>query len=506
METSGERRGGGEGSARSSIISRGARNPKGFALGLTRPQPCVNTGAPALPPPEPSRFPPAEGMSPALSPRHRHARLLPILLLVGLAASLGCLEAGDTPLGAEHGMAAIPEDAVIFELTGEALGLRVTRLEESRPLFATEVLYCGFDAASGFRSEPVFRFDCSALDTFVAGIETASLLPTFPAANADSLWLDDNPDLGRTVMVRVWRLPDLDFEDEVITGLAAIPEAWPVTDLPVALESSASVPLPPDSVKAWILDAAVVNLALGYEDALSEPGLLRLYSTRSSSTPTVLQIEPVSSAEETQSIEPTLDGQLADKLDTGAEFSDRLLLATGVTRDVHLIFNLPDSLRDPGIILVRAILELGPDTSATVGMGPVDQRDNDYGGLFLDEGGLTLQLQAVDDSLPGSAGIEAGRLLETRLSVFEKHITYDDPPNTDLQLTATRLTTPLRLPLTDWLQDWMNGADENAGLTLRLNGAEERLRQVAYFLHASAPHDSLAPRLELIYVRRPDFD
>jgi hypothetical protein len=444
-------------------------------------------------------------MSPALSSRHRHARLLPILLLVGLAASLGCLEAGDTPLGAEHGLAAIPDDAVIFELSGEALGLRVTRLEESRPLFATEVLYCGFDAASGFRSEPVFRFDCAALDTFVAGIETASLLPTFPAENADSLWLDDNPDLDRTVMVRVWRLPNLDFEDEVITGLAAIPEAWPVTDLPVALLSSASVPLPPDSVKAWILEAAVVNLALGYEDALSEPGLLRLYSTRSTSTPTVLQIEPVSSAEATQSIEPTLDGQLADKLDTGAEFADRLLLATGVTRDVHLVFDLPDSLRDPGIILVRAILELGPDTSATVGLSPADQRDNESGGLYYNEGGLTLQLQAVDDSLPGSAGIEEGRLLEARLSVFEFHPTWADSAHT-VQLTTTRLTTPLRLPLTDWLQDWMNGADENAGLTLRLNGAEERLRQVAYFLHASAPNESLEPRLELIYVRRPDFD
>jgi hypothetical protein len=435
-----------------------------------------------------------------------HARLLPILLLVGLAASLGCLEAGDTPLGAENGLAPIPEDALIFELSGEALGLRVTRLEESRPLFATEVLYCGFDAASGFRAEPVFRFDCSALDTFVAGIATASLLPTFPAQNADSLWLDDNPDLGRDVKVRVWRLPALDFEDEVITGLAAIPEAWPVTDVPVALESGSEVPLPPDSVKAWILEAAVVTLALGYEDAASEPGLLRLISMRSSATGTVLQIVPSSGNEATQSIEATLDGQLADKLDTGAEFADRLLLATGVTRDVHLAFDLPDSLRDPDIILVRAFLELGPDPSATVGLSPADQRDNESGGLYFNEGGLTLQLQAVDDSLPGSAGIETGRLLESQLSVFEKYLTYEDPPNTDVQLTASRLTTPLRLPLTDWLQDWMNGADENAGLTLRLGGAEERLRQVAYFLDASAPHDSLAPRLELIYVRRPDFD
>jgi hypothetical protein len=428
-----------------------------------------------------------------------------MLLLVGLAVSLGCLEPGDTPLGSEHGLAPIPDDAQVFELAGDALGLRVTRLEESRSLFATDVLYCGFDPVSGFRAEPVFRFDCSELEPYVSGIETARLRPAFLGTDAEEPWLDDNPDLGHLVVVRVWRLPTLDFENEVITSLAAVAGAWPVTETADTLESGSleAIALPPDSVAAWIAGDATVNLALGYEDALSEPGLVRLASIRADSSAATLEIEAVSSVEDAQSIEPTLDGQLADKLDTGAEFADRLLLATGVTRDAHLIFDLPDSLRDPEIILVRAILELWPDSSGLAGMGPLDRRDNDYAGFFLDEGGLTLALRAVDDSLPGSAGIETGTLLEAHLPVFAEHITYDDV-DTALQLTATRLTEPLRLPLTDWLQDWMNGTDENVGLTLRLRGAEQRLRQVEWHLHPADP--ARAPRLELIYLRRPDFD
>ncbi len=441
----------------------------------------------------------------SLTASRHHGRPLPILLLVGLAVSLGCLEPGDTPLGPDNGMAPIPAEARVFELAGEALGLRVTRLEESRPLFATQVIYCGFDSTSGFRSEPVFRFDCSRLDPYISGIARAQLLPTFPSPNAAKPWLGDNPDLGRAVSVRVWRLPDLDFESEVLTGVSAVSGAWPLSADAVQLEVSGTLPLPPDSVDAWIAEGAVVNLALGYEDALSETGLLRLFSTRSDSTPTVLQIEAVSSVEATQSIKPTLDGQLADKLDSGVEFADRLLLATGITRDAHLIFELPDSLRDPTIILVRAILELWPDSSGLVGMSPLDRRDNELGGVYFNEGGLTVALQAVDDSLPGSPGIEEGLLLESRLPVFEYFLSYgDDAEHT--QLTETQLTMPLRLPLTKWLQAWMNGSDENVGITLRLSGAEERLRQVAYHLNASAPLDGLKPRLELIYLKRPDFD
>lgn len=442
-------------------------------------------------------------MSSRLSARRRFARSLPALLLVGLAMSLGCLEPGNTPLGAGSGLAPIPEEARVFSLAGEALGLRFTRLEESRPLFATEVLYCGFDEASGFRAEPVFRFDCSRLEPYVAGIATARLLPDFLRADVEKPWLDDNPDIDRAVFVRVWRLPDRDFETEVLTGLAAVTGAWPLSASPVALQAgSEGLPLPADSVEAWIAADLTVHLALGYEDALSEPGLLRLTSMRSDSTAAVLRIDPVSSAETVQSTETILDGILAAKDDQGPAFADRLLLATGVTRDAHLIFDLPDSLRDPSLLLVRAILELWPDSSGLVGMGPSDRRDNDLGGLFLDEGGLTLALQAVDDSLPGSAGIETGRVLEARLSVFAPYLTYDD--ETEDQLTATRLREPLRLPLTTWLQDWMNGEDENCGLTLRLSGETERLRQVVWHLRPGDP--ALAPRLELLYLRRPDFD
>lgn len=435
-----------------------------------------------------------------IPPRPQVWRLLaPAWLLALLALGMGCLEPGDTPLGAEYSPAPLPDDAAVYAARGAALNLRVTRIEESHPLFDTEVLACGADSASGFRAEPVFRFDCGAFTPYVAGIETARLAPTFPDAGGDSLWAGDNPDLGRDVAVSVWRLPDMDFENVVLDqAVRDIPGAWPVTGVVDTLLSAATLSLPPESLEVWIAAGDTVNLALAYEDALSEPGLVRLISRRSSATATTLQIESVSVNEDPQSLEPFDDGNAATKDDTGAAFTDRLVLATGVTRDALLQFDLPDSLRDPDIILVRAVLQLWPDDGSLVGLSPGDRADNDVGGFALDEGGLTVKIQAVDDSLPGSAGFDEGRVLEQRLALFTA---ADDPAETD---PPTVIAAPLALPLTTWLQDWANGDDENHGVTLRLNGATERLRQVAYLLD---PADAeLSPRLELLYLRRPDFD
>jgi hypothetical protein len=423
------------------------------------------------------------------------ALLIPILLA-------GCLEPGSTPLGPDNSPAPLPEDAEILLLDGVDLGLVVTTIEESRPLFATDMLFCGFDPASGFRSEPVFRFDMADFEEILTGVESAKLIPGFPDPSADELWLGDNPDLGKEIFVRVWRLAGRDFGEEILTDLASLtPDAWPVTDSSVQLQSGTTgIDLPADSVSAWLGAADTLNLALEYRDAESETGVIRLFSSRSDSSSTFLQITPVN--EDLQSREAVDDGLLAAKLDEGAEFDGRLLLATGVSRDVHLALNLPARLNDPDIILIRAILGFQPDSSGLFGMSPADREDNDLGGFYLFEGGLSLALRAVDSDDPESADYEEGTLLENAIALFEDDPTYDD--DTGDQLTATRLKTPFRLPLTRWIQDWANGEDENFGLSLSLRGEDERLRQVELRLDGAEP--DLAPQLEIIYVRRPDFD
>lgn len=431
-------------------------------------------------------------------------RPLALGLLVLLPLAAGCLEPGPTPLGVENAPVALPDEAIRLELGGAALNLRLTRLDgDPVPLFETEVLYCGVDPVSGFRAEPIFRFDTGEFADPEFGLDGAGLLPAFTVGRTDSLWRDDNPDLASETYVRILRLPDdLDLEADTIERLDAIAGAYPLDPdaEPVLLEGSTPIALPADSLAAWIADDLSVILGLEFVDAASEPGLKRLVSTRSSDTPVVLQGSFV--GEDDDSVEPELDGIAALKDDLGGEFADRLFLATGIQRDAHLIFDLPDTLQDPAFLFVQAALLLYPDSSGLMGMGPDDREDNLISGLYLNEGGLTLNLRAVDDSLPGSTGIEDGTLLEDRLALFEQDIDYSDDDSE--QISATNLREPFRLPLTDWLQQWANGEDENFGITLRLDGAEERLRQVEWHFHAADPE--LAPRLEILYLRRPDFD
>ncbi len=423
------------------------------------------------------------------------ALLIPILLT-------GCLEPGPTPLGPENSPASLPDDAEVLVLTGVDLGLVATRVEESRPLFSTDMLFCGFDPGSGFRSEPVFRFDMADFDEILTGVESAKLIAGFPAPLPDEPWLDDNPDLGKEIFVRVWRLANRDFGTEILTDLASLDtDAWPVTEVSVKLESGTTgIDLPADSVAAWLAETDTLNLALEYRDAESEIGVIRLYSSRSDSSSTFLQITPGS--EEVQSREAVDDGLLAAKLDQGAEFDGRLLLATGISRNVHLALTLPELLNDPDIILIRAILDFQPDSSGLFGMSPDDREDNDLSGYYYFEGGLSLALRAVDSDDPESADFEEGTLLESAIALFEDDPTYDD--DTGDQLSATRLKNPFRLPVTRWIQDWANGDDENFGLSLTLRGQDERLRQVELLLEGADP--DLSPQLEIVYVRRPDFD
>jgi len=245
-----------------------------------------------------------------------------------------------------------------------------------------------------------------------------------------------------------------------------------------------------------------VNLALEYDELQSEPGMIRLCSARSDSTAFTLQVTPESANEDVQSVEAFDDGLAAEKIDDGPEFDELLTLATGVTRDAHLSFALPDEVADPDIIIVRAVLEIWPREEGLFGMSPSDRNDNDINGLYLDENGLTVQIRAVDDSLPGSVGIEEGTLLENVLALFELNPLPGD--STTGALAPTMLREPFHLPLTRWVQDWANGEDENHGVTLRLSGEEERLRQLQWHLPEDSPE--LAPRLEILYLRRPDFE
>jgi hypothetical protein len=66
------------------------------------------------------------------------------------------------------------------------------------------------------------------------------------------------------------------------------------------------------------------------------------------------------------------------------------------------------------------------------------------------------------------------------------------------------MASPLTLRLTSWIQDWLNGDDENFGLTLSMGAQGERPREAAW--HVDPMDPDLRPSLELIYLRRPEFD
>jgi hypothetical protein len=348
-------------------------------------------------------------------------------------------------------------------------------------------------------------------------LDDAFLRFYLPDANLDLTENGDNPDIEREVMVRLWELAEEPATDQALsapldlTSAAQVPlysSGGEELDEPFRLEfvSGEGYRLPPDRVEAWIAAGERVTLALEWvdpaESGIGETGMIHIYSRLSaplegdSLTSAVLKVR--FGANEGLSATSVLEGQALSR--ETSDSPELLLLGTGIARRVHLSLELPDSLRDSRIMIVRAQLSLYPVDSLLFGFGPVDRNDNKSGGLPALEGGLTMTVRAADDSVVGSAGLTEGEALTRILSVFEEP---DSPGDIEDPAEFNLMTHPLELPLTTWIQDWANGNDENWGLTLELGGLEERARQAAWHIE---PADSLRPILEIIYLRRPDFE
>ena len=451
----------------------------------------------------------------------RSPRLLTAASVVVLLA--GCLEPGDTPLGPEVVETEIPEGAILYEESDAAvLGLDSFTWDKAIPLFDASMLFCGFDPGTGFRAEPVWCFDpTDGLDEATGGVERAWLQLNFPQQNDSFPQEGDNPDLdsGHRVLVRLWHLAELPDPESPLSSplnpLALGAFQVPVTDSllqapdlePFALEAAKPYYLPPDTVQAWIDAGEQLALALEWVEGAGVPGMIRIYSRRSEaaddvSTAASLIIEDALG--EPSSTKAVSDGMAAGRAASLPPDPGRLTLATGVPRRGHLTLALPDSLRDSRLLVIRATLQLHPDTSALFGMSPDDYSDNlNSYGTPSSEGGLSLHLRAADSADLGSDGLEEGTVLKSALPVWEENLVYYE--GTSILHYRSRLREPLSLPLTEWVQDWANGDDANFGLTLMLNGEDERLRQCAWFL-ADAPADSLLPKLSILYAWRPDLD
>ena len=447
------------------------------------------------------------------------------LITALLLTAVGCLEPESSPLGPDAVGGDVPADAIILRVSGaDSLGIVGMEWEESQPLFAPRMLFCGFDSLTGLRAEPLFVFDAAQLGAASGGIDEAFLRFYVPDPNIDFPQNGDNPDLSRDVRVRLWRLADVPPTDVALAsplplaGAEQIPllDAGLLEDFePFRLQfaSGEGYRLPADRVDAWIAAGERVALALEWVDpevaGVGETGMIHVYSRLStpvegdSLTKAVLKVR--FGAGSGLSAFSVLEGQSLGRAEQPMT-PELLRLGTGLNRRGHLSLALADLIpRDPDLMLLRAQLTLYPADSLLFGMSPRDINDNLRSGRPAFENALTLALYAADDDAPGSAGLIEGVRLLADLPVFEEHLVYEDPEDELTTLVSrSRMARPLTLRLTSWIQNWLNGADENHGLTLILGAQLERAREAVWHLDPTDPE--LRPTLELIYVRRPEFD
>lgn len=442
------------------------------------------------------------------------------LLVIAIALLTGCLEPGSTPLGPEVIEQDIPEDARIWRAGGaDSLGLTVTAWEEPIALFEPEMLVVGEDPASGFRGEAVWCFDLSGWEDEAGVLNQLYLGLSFPDPDAVHVQDDDNPDLGKDVLVRLWRLPGPPDTSVPLTypldldGATQVPlrNADGTLDFePFVLEtpSGEGFRLPEDSLAAWI--AAGDTLCLAMEHAGGEPGLIRVIARGSwkddDQSEAVLKIryDDGEGGEAGDSRDCWLDAQALDR-QSPTDLTGRLVLATGLPRVCHLALGCLDSFPRflPGwqegrqLMVIRCRLYVAPDSSSLFGLGPVDRNDNLSAGLPANEGGLTLNLYASDVDGPQAPGEVEGVLLDSWIDVFKEHPYVDS-------ILRVEPRDPLPLPLTGWLQDVAAGEDEDAGLVLYLDGRDDRPRSLEYLIDPADPADR--PRLEIVYTWRPEYD
>ncbi len=409
---------------------------------------------------------------------------------------LACLQPGPTPMGPEVSDLDPPPDLMLYESELGMAVLSVSYWEEPTDLFTPTMLFCGDDRLkTGFKAEPIWSFDLSAAEEYepyVTGAElVADLPPTvwIPEGSTEELE-GDNPDLDKNITVKLmsfanWPDTETPLESLADLGLEDVLGGDPVGVNP-DFNTEFRIPVPRETVQAWLqssIDGDSLNLAFelpGTEDS----GLLRLYSLNSlapqDTVPAAarLEISYYIDEDKVETVECARNGQALSRDDPVGV--GEITLATGLPRYTFITLQLPDSLRRDDLMVMRARLYLSPDPDAIEGMG-VQDREPD---------GLTLRAVAPDEEF------------DTDTPVYPEEDYYGLASSVDLYDSYGDLLDSVYIPLTPWIQDWMEGDRENHGIILSLNGADERPRSLAFYLDEAGKE----PRLEIIYARRPDFD
>ncbi|MBN2170296.1 MAG: hypothetical protein JW819_03115 [Candidatus Krumholzibacteriota bacterium] len=443
-----------------------------------------------------------------------------LLLVVFIALLTGCLEPGSTPLGPEVIEQDIPEDVRIWRLAGaDSLGLAVTAWEEPIALYEPEMLFIGYDPPTGFRGEALWCFDLSGWEDLAADLTQVYLGLSFADPDAVHVQDDDNPDLGRDVLVRLWHLPGppdtatpltcpLDLDDAVQVPLRRGDGTLDYEPFILETPAGEGFRLPEDFLADWI--AAGDTLCLAMEIAGGETGMIRVIARGSEleegQSEAVLKIryDDGTGGEAGASRDCWLDAQVLDR-QSPEDLTGRLVLATGLPRVCHVDLGCLDSFPRflPGweegrqLMVIRGRLYFAADSSSLFGMSPRDRNDNQSAGLPASEGGLTLNLYASDEDGPQPPGEVDGILLDSWIDIFREHPYADS-------ILRVELRDPLPLPLTSWLQNVAAGEDEDHGLILYLDGREDRPRSLEYLVDTADPADR--PRLEIFYTWRPDYE
>lgn len=418
-------------------------------------------------------------------------RIAPLIGLL-LVPLLACLEPGPTPLGPQASDLE-PPDSIQF-LSRCMVLLSAPAWEESIPLFEPETLFCGHDRNhTGFRAEPLWKFDLSAFADYEPYLLEAEFLVDLPprtwqpADTVDVLdW--DNPDLDRNIRVELMSFADWPDEDEPLLSLEGL-DLRDVTGAgPVGPDTEGApqfaIPLPLDSLRQWILDAVEgrdLHLAFRLDDS-SDSGLLRLYGRHSlapqDTVPPAARIRISYFIDEQKDAVQACSAEAQALSRSGGEGAVGIDLGTGIPRHCLLNLQLPEELRDPELMILRARLQLWPDLEHFTGVGGHDR----------EAGGLTLRLLAPATELDPLEIPEDDYLaLASALDLFP---------------ARNQAAEPLSLPLTPWVQNWITGVGENHGLLLTLNGRDERPRRLSFY----ADEPGREPTLEIYYARRPDFD
>lgn len=405
----------------------------------------------------------------------------------------GCLEPGPTPMGPEASDIDPPDSLLVFE---DSLALAsVVSWEEARELLNPKVLFVGRDETiSGFRAEPLWSFDIEEFQDYADYLDAAGLIIHMPPAVYEPDTLEtlvwDNPDLERDVLVRLVRLSGWPEEDEPLASLSELGDMGFVGEPfhPADYEDELyGIPIPLDSMRAWIDSSAageLIHLGLLLEEG-GEDGLIRIYGLNASApsdttVPSpVLKISYFIDEQKDAESKCLANAQALSREDPLGDLDARLSLATGLPRYSLLDLDLPEQLADSTNLIFRARLYLETDIDSLVGLGPLDR----------DAGGLTLRILVPEgDWDPLSPAMpEEYRLLASAISLYDED---------------GELVSPLVLPLTGWVQDWVRGEVENRGLILALNGEGQRPR--AFDWPVDQPGSS--PRLEIFYTGRPDFE